>query len=99
MCYCMYPSLAFEFSFISFFDFFLISCPFLFILVFLLCLETTFLSVFLAISPDVVEASSNLASDAAGVAGHTAPELLMLEYQHLFWPQQMLVKLWRHIPK
>jgi hypothetical protein len=28
----------------------------------------------LAIFPDVVETSSNLASDAAGVAGHTAPK-------------------------
>ena len=70
----MYPSLVFKSSFVSFFFLFFISLPFLFILVFLSCLETSFLSVFLAIFPDVVETSSNLASDAAGVAGHTAPK-------------------------
>jgi hypothetical protein len=36
--------------------------------------QNLFLIHFLAVFPDVVEISSKLASDVAGVAGHTAPK-------------------------
>jgi hypothetical protein len=75
MCFCMYPSLAFEFSFVSFFftsysfhdhSYSLLSTFYAFKLLSYLFFGYVF--------PDVVETSSNLAVDAVGVAGHMAPE-------------------------
>ena len=71
----MYPSLVFEFSFVSFlFTFFSFYVHFYSSLSSFYAVKPLSYLFFGYIFPDVVETSSNLAVDAAGVAGHMAPE-------------------------